>query len=167
LKCIVSVNFAGRKLASIPVTIRVTLSNLKGKVQFRYYPYPSNKYSLSFHEEPEMDLVVELSLGYRFKLSNLVQKLEQYMTIIIKAVFIEQFVRPNRMYFRIPFTKEKSFEKKLGLDITTTDSPTTQNKNVDLDDDEIAKALEAQMDKEISEINKLKKITMNVNNSMN
>jgi len=28
---------------------------------------------------------------------------------------------------------------------------------VDLDDDEIAKALEAQMDKEISEINKLKK----------
>lgn len=101
------VNF--KRIMIIPISATVSCKSLSGKLQLRVPPFPAERLSISFYEEPTMDLVIEMAIGEKAgQLKNLIlPKIKDIIVSRLKLAIVERFVAPHRKYFRIPGTTQK------------------------------------------------------------
>jgi hypothetical protein len=101
------VNF--KRIMIIPIAVTVSCKSLSGKLQMRVPPFPAERFSISFYEEPTMDLVIEMAIGEKAgQMKNLIlPKIKDIILGRLKLAIVERFVAPHRKYFRIPGTAKK------------------------------------------------------------
>lgn len=101
------VNF--KRIMIIPIAVTVSCKSLSGKIQLRVPPFPAERLSISFYEEPTMDLVIEMAIGEKAgQVKNLIlPKIKDIILSRLKLAIVERFVAPHRKYFRIPGTEKK------------------------------------------------------------
>lgn len=96
------------KKISLAISITATIKSLYGKMMLRFNPYPAERFSICFYEEPKIVMDVDIVLGNSDKASSvksfLAPKLEGMFETKLKSALFERFVYPNRKYFRIPTT---------------------------------------------------------------
>lgn len=104
------VNF--KRIMIIPISCTVSCRSLSGRLQLRVPPFPAERLSISFYEEPTMELVIEMAIGEKGNhLKNLIlPKIKEIITERLKLAIVERFVAPHRKYFRIPGTTRKDPE---------------------------------------------------------
>jgi len=101
------VNF--KRIMIIPISVTVSCKSLSGKLQLRVPPFPAERMSVSFYEEPTMDLVIEMAIGEKAgQVKNLIlPKIKDIIISRLKLAIVERFVAPHRKYIRIPGTDKK------------------------------------------------------------
>lgn len=101
-----------KRILIVPISATVSCKSLSGKLQLRIPPFPAERLSISFYEEPTMDLVIEMAIGEKAsQLKNLIlPKIKEIITSRLKLAIVERFVAPHRKYFRIPGTTRKDPE---------------------------------------------------------
>ena len=102
--------FGGKKYI---IAMELQVFSLNGKMHFECMPFPASRFSLSFYEEPSIDLKIESSISGPQSLRQLA---EAFIVKKIKLSILEKFLMPNRKYFPIPKSKElteKYFQKLL------------------------------------------------------
>lgn len=104
------VNF--KRIMIIPISATVSCKSLSGRLQLRVPPFPAERLSISFYEEPIMDLVIEMAIGEKAShIKNMIlPKIKDIITERLKLSIVERFVAPHRKYFRIPGTSRKDPE---------------------------------------------------------
>ncbi|XP_049849195.1 uncharacterized protein LOC126318220 isoform X2 [Schistocerca gregaria] len=92
-----------KRFATVPVKLTVYLKSLLGRLQLRYPPYPSEKINVSFSEEPNMQMSLDLVVGEKTsQLKNVfITKLKEIIISRLKQAFFEKFVSPRGRYIRI------------------------------------------------------------------
>eukprot|EP01121_Diplochlamys_sp_Union-15-3_P001753 TRINITY_DN11527_c0_g1_i1.p1 TRINITY_DN11527_c0_g1~~TRINITY_DN11527_c0_g1_i1.p1 ORF type:complete len:264 (-),score=52.26 TRINITY_DN11527_c0_g1_i1:31-822(-) len=82
----------------VNVDVIATLVSVKGRMHLRCAPFPTERFSLSFREEPSIEVDLQFIKG-----PNLFQnKIRDFIIDKVKISLSEKFVAPNRKYFRIP-----------------------------------------------------------------
>jgi hypothetical protein len=101
------VNF--KRIMIIPIAVTVSCKSFSGKLQLRVPPFPAERLSISFYEEPTMDLVIEMAIGEKAgQVKNMIlPKIKDIILSRLKLAIVERFVAPHRKYFRIPGTSKK------------------------------------------------------------
>lgn len=104
------VNF--KRIMIVPISCTVSCRSLSGRLQLRVPPFPAERLSISFYEEPIMELVIEMAIGEKAsQVKNLIlPKIKEIITERLKLALVERFVAPHRKYFRIPGTTRKDPE---------------------------------------------------------
>lgn len=95
-----------KKLATVPIKLSVTLKQFSGRMQIRVAPFPAERFSVSFYEEPRMDFEADIGVGEKMSSMKalIMPKIKELVLDRIKLALIERFVAPHRKYFRIPTT---------------------------------------------------------------
>lgn len=110
LSLILDFDILSKKAVSIPIHVTATIGSMSGKIQLRCPPFPAERFSFSFYEEPEMGIDVDIRIGnysLYFLKKLILPRIERLISEQLKIVIIEKFVAPHRKYVRIPTTNEK------------------------------------------------------------
>eukprot|EP01089_Gocevia_fonbrunei_P018740 TRINITY_DN6423_c0_g1_i1.p1 TRINITY_DN6423_c0_g1~~TRINITY_DN6423_c0_g1_i1.p1 ORF type:complete len:124 (-),score=22.11 TRINITY_DN6423_c0_g1_i1:31-402(-) len=109
---------------TVPFTGTASVDGLSGTLRMHCLPFPAERFSLGFVEEPFLDLNMVIS-GSAFELmQSLIPKIDEVPKLIIrklKNVLNEKLVLPNRRYFDFPVPKQN-----VNVPCTTTTLPNEQ-----------------------------------------
>ena len=110
LQALVWMNFPSFHFTQVSVTLPCQLSSLEGRIRFECLPYPVDRFSVGFVEQPTLKFRVKAMVGKRAAAEGGKNSLPKPVALAVesnirkrlKIALLEKLVMPNRKYYPIP-----------------------------------------------------------------
>ena len=104
LDLVIEVEILGKKIASLPVSIKATIKSIVGRIQLAFSPPPSDLMWMGFYTEPHIDLDFETSFGEKHRLVNIPQ-LASIAVLKLRQEIVEMMLMPEMDDWPLPHLK--------------------------------------------------------------
>jgi hypothetical protein len=104
LDLVVEVEILGTKIASFPISIKVVIKTIVGKVQLAFSPPPSDLMWMGFYTEPHIELEIDSFIGEKHRLVNIPQ-LTNIIVSKLKQEIVEMMLMPDMDDWPLPHLK--------------------------------------------------------------
>eukprot|EP01116_Phalansterium_solitarium_P012855 TRINITY_DN2952_c0_g1_i10.p1 TRINITY_DN2952_c0_g1~~TRINITY_DN2952_c0_g1_i10.p1 ORF type:complete len:425 (+),score=75.79 TRINITY_DN2952_c0_g1_i10:1087-2361(+) len=109
------VNFPRYRFATVPVSARVSLDFLQGRISLYGPPNLFSRMSLSFLEMPKCDFDISLNLGAKQYDVAKLSIVSDFIVSTLKKIIWKNLVMPNRLSFALPLPGHKLNAKTVQL----------------------------------------------------
>lgn len=104
LDLVIEVEILGKKLATIPVSLKVVIKSIIGRIQLAFSPPPSDTMWLGFYTEPHIELDIESFIGEKHRLINIPQ-LTNIIVLKLRQEIVEMMLLPDMDDWPLPHLK--------------------------------------------------------------